>query len=53
MMVKTVVKFRDKKTGEIREVGDEFRVSKARYEEILQVGQFVEPVEKKEDGGEE
>lgn len=49
MMVKTVVKFRDKKTGEIRNIGDEFRVSKARYEEILKVGEFVEPVEKKDD----
>lgn len=49
MMVKVVAKFRDKKTGEIRNIGDEFRVSKARYEEILEVGEFVKPVEKKDD----
>lgn len=45
MIVRTVVKFNDKKEGCLREVGDEFRVSKARYEEILKVGPFVEAVE--------
>ena len=44
MNVKTVVRFIDKKEGVTREIGDVFRVSKERYEEILKVGPFVEAV---------
>ena len=48
MKVKTLVRFRDKKKGEIREVGEEFTCSKARFEEILKVGEFVEEIPKDE-----
>lgn len=44
MMVETIVRFRDKKEGCIREIGETFRVSKERYDEILKVGEFVKPV---------
>lgn len=44
MKVKTLVKFNDLKEGVTREVGEEFTCSKARFEEILKVGQFVEAV---------
>lgn len=48
MKVKTLVKFQDAKEDKLREVGDEFIVSKERYKEILEAGNFVEEVE--EDG---
>ena len=44
MKVVTLVKFNDLKTGITRNIGDTFEVSKARYEEILSFGQFVEEV---------
>lgn len=43
MMVETVVRFNDKKEGCTREIGEVFRCSKERYEEILKVGEFVKP----------
>lgn len=48
MKVITLVKFKDLKENVIREKGDEFIVSKSRYNEILKVGKFVEEVEDKE-----
>lgn len=48
MKVRTLVKFIDKKEGKLREVGDEFTVSKARFKEILSVGAFVEEVKEDE-----
>lgn len=48
MKVKTLVRFIDKKEGVTREIGDEFTVSKARYNEILKVGPFVEEVPKED-----
>ena len=44
MKVKTIVRFRDLKENKIREIGEEFTVSKERYDEILKVGNFVEEV---------
>ena len=44
MKVKAIVKFNDLKEGVVREIGDEFTVSKERYEQILKVGPFVEEV---------
>ncbi|WP_164995858.1 hypothetical protein [Miniphocaeibacter massiliensis] len=44
MKVITKVKFKDKKEGVIRDVGDTFSISKKRYEEILKVGKFVEEI---------
>lgn len=49
MKVRTKVKFRDLKEDELREVGDEFIVSKDRYKEILEVGDFVEEVKEDDD----
>lgn len=42
MKVKVIEKFRDKKTGDIRNVGEVFTASKERFAEILKVGRFVE-----------
>lgn len=47
MKVKTLIKFRDLNEKKIREVGEEFVVSKDRFEEILKIGKFVEPIENK------
>lgn len=44
MKAKVLVKFKDKKTGKIRKVGEVFTLSKDRYEEILKVGKLVEEV---------
>lgn len=44
MKVRTLVTFNDLKEKQRREIGDEFIVSKERYEEILKVGKFVEEV---------
>lgn len=44
MKVKTVVKFHDLKEGKLREIGEEFTCTKARFAEILKVGPFVEEV---------
>ena len=45
MKVKVLTKFKDKYTGETYKVDDEITISKERFEEILIVGHFVEPVE--------
>ncbi len=42
MKAKVLIKFKDKKTGKIRKVGEVFSVSKERFEEILTVGKLVE-----------
>ncbi len=42
MKAKVLVKFKDKKSGKIHKVGDIINVSKARFEEILTVGNLVE-----------
>lgn len=42
MKVKTLVRFNDLKEGVTRSIGEEFTCSKARYDEILKVGPFVE-----------
>lgn len=44
MKVEVVKKFKDKNTGEIRDVGEIFVCNKARYEEIVAVGEYVRPV---------
>lgn len=44
MKVRTLVTFNDLKEKQRREIGDEFIVSKERYEEILKVGKFVDEV---------
>ena len=44
MRVITKVKFKDLKDKKTREIGEEFVVSKERYDEILKVGKFVEEV---------
>lgn len=44
MRVITKVKFKDLKDKKLREIGEEFVVSKERYDEILKVGKFVEEV---------
>lgn len=49
MKVKTLVRFQDLKADVIREVGEEFTVSKARFKEILSVGPFVEEVPAKQE----
>ena len=38
-------RFRDKTTGKIRNVGEGFTCSKARYDEIMAAGDYVEAVE--------
>lgn len=45
MKVRVLVKFNDLKEKVVREIGDEFIVSKSRYEEILTAGDLVEEVE--------
>ena len=44
MKARTVVRFRDLKEDRIREIGEEFTCTKARFEDILKVGPFVEAV---------
>lgn len=44
MKVKTIKRFTDLKEKKVREVGDTFEVSKARYDEILKVDKLVEEV---------
>lgn len=41
MKARVVQKFKDKYTGEVREVNEEFTCTKKRYNEILSVGEFV------------
>lgn len=45
MNARVIKRFKDKETGEIRNVGDVFECTKARFEEILAVGDLVEEVE--------
>lgn len=45
MKVRALIKFKDLKEDKIREIGDEFIISKERYEEILKVGVLVEEIE--------
>lgn len=44
MKVRVLERFKDLKENVMREVGDEFIVSKSRYEEILTAGNLVEEV---------
>ncbi len=46
MRVKTIVKFKDLKEKKLREVGEEFEVSKERFKEInsTKYGQLVEEI---------
>lgn len=44
MKAKVKQRFRDKETGEVREVGSTFECTDDRYNEILTVGDFVEKV---------
>lgn len=48
MKVKTVQRFRDLKENEVREVGDEFIVSKERFEELSAAGELIAEVEEVE-----
>ncbi len=49
MKVKTLVKFKDLKEKKLREVGEEFEVSKTRYKEINSTkhGKLVEEIKEK------
>ena len=49
MKAKVVVKFIDKTTGAVREVGEEFTCTKKRFNEILSVGEFVVDVTESKD----
>jgi hypothetical protein len=42
MKVKTLIEFKDLKENKMRKVGDEFIVSKARFQEILKA--YKEPL---------
>lgn len=46
MRVKTIVKFKDLKEKKLREIGEEFEVSKERFKEInsTKYGKLVEEV---------
>lgn len=48
MKVETVVRFRDLKAGCIREVGEQFTVSKERYKELEKAGVAKEVKESEE-----
>lgn len=49
MLVRTLIRFSDLKANQIREVGEEFEVTKKRYEEInsTSFGILVEVIEEK------
>ena len=49
MKVKVVRKFNDLKENTMREIGDEFIVSKSRFEEIQKAGNFVVEIEEVEE----
>lgn len=49
MKVKVVRKFNDLKESTTREIGDEFIVSKSRFEEIQRAGDFVVEIEEVEE----
>lgn len=44
MKAKVISSFKDKETGKVRKVGEEFTCTKKRFNEILSVGNFVEEV---------
>ena len=44
MKVRVLERFKDLKENVMREIGDEFIVSKSRYEEILTAGDLIEEV---------
>lgn len=44
MKVKVLKPFRDKVTGEMHKVGEEFTCTKKRYNEILSVDELIEEV---------
>lgn len=44
MKAKALSRFMDLKEGTIREVGDEFILSKERFEEITALGEFIEEI---------
>ena len=44
MKVKVIKKFRDKVTGELRKVDDEFNCTKKRFDEILSVDKLIEEI---------
>ena len=44
-MYKVIVKFKDKYTNEIYEIGKVVKFTKKRAKEILEVGNFIEKVE--------
>ena len=43
MKVTVIREFIDRHTGALHPVGEELTVTKARYAEIMQVGEFVRP----------
>ena len=50
MKAKVLKSFRDKETGKVRKVGEEFTCTKKRFNEILSVDLLVEEIkEEKED----
>ena len=49
MKVKVVRKFNDLKENTTREIGDEFIVSKSRFQEIQKAGDFVVEIEEVEE----
>lgn len=44
-MYKVIVKFKDKYTNEVYEIGKVIKFTKKRAKEILEVGNFIEKVE--------
>ena len=44
MKAEVLIKFKDKHTGEIRNIGDEFTCTKKRFAEILAAGEYVKEV---------
>ena len=49
MKVKVIAKFKDKHTGEIHQKDDVLNITKKRFNEILEVGNFVEMIEEKKE----
>lgn len=52
-MYKIIVKFKDKNSGRIYNVGEEVAFSSTRASEILKAGNFIEKVEEKAENGTE
>lgn len=53
MRVKVLKTFRDKVTGELHKIGDEFTCTKKRYSEILSVDNLIEEVKEEKEESEE